>query len=534
MAGTAWTAGSACPNGCYLGTCMQSDLTVDGVTQTLEGDLSFANDVVIKNGGSLKVGPSGQLKIHAQHITIDAASNINANDIGTSTTCAGGSQTVSCTCTYYCNQTSTSSTNAPACYGTDRGSSSVSIYNGCCYSDYCSGSVTGGKYDRDDDLSISEGSVNGTVKGGGLVELFAQAVDVSGQITANATGSGASGGGILIATDTLTGGGAIQSSGGGTGGVGRVKLLRGASNMFTGSVTGTKADSPMPPLDLVSGSHPDPTRWYNDGLGDWYLAWSKPYSTANGYYYKLSTSPSTLPSQANGNGTFYQQESYVVKAKDLVQGSNYFHIVSVDSAFNVGTVKATQTVQINTVPPAVASMSHPVQRTWYQNNALYFTWTNPQDDSNFTGYYYVLDQHADTVPTSSSTFTTNKQVLLANTADGIWVFHIVNRDTRNATTNAAQHYVVYVGTEPMKENLSGSVFDASNSSAPLSGVTISINGGLFSTSSTSSGTYTFNGSLYVGHWEVTASKDGYISQTKVIDLVAGSPLNENFTLMKSP
>jgi hypothetical protein len=535
MAGTAWTAAaSACPNGCYLGGCMDADLTVDGVTQTLEGDLSFKNDVVIKNGGSLKVGPSGQLKIHAQHITIDAASNINANDVGDSTQCPAVAPT--CSCTYYCTQTA-SGTGGGACYGTDRAAtSSQYITNNCCYGGYCYGSApAASQYDRGDDLSISEGSVAGTVKGGGLVELFAQAVDVSGQITANATGTGASGGGILIATDTLTGAGAIQSSGGGSGGVGRVKLLRGASNMFSGSVTGTKADSPMPPLDLVSGSHPDSKRWYNDGLGDWYLAWSKPYATANGYYYKLSTSASTLPSQSNGNGTFYQQESYVVKAKDLVQGSNFFHIVSVDSAFNVGSVKATQSVQINTVPPTVASMSHPAQRTWYQNNALYFTWTNPQDDSNFTGYYYVLDQHADTVPTPSSTsFTTNKQVLLANTADGIWVFHIVNRDTRSAITKAAQHYVVYVGTEPMKENLSGSVFDASNNSAPLSGVTISINGGLFSTSSTSSGTYTFSGSLYVGHWEVTASKDGYTPQTKVIDLMAGMPLNENFTLMKTP
>jgi hypothetical protein len=420
-----------------------------------------------------------------------------------------------------------------ACYGASR-SGSTSLYSSCCYGNSCTASVSGGSYDRNDDLSISEGSMNGSTRGGGMVQLFASAVNVSGQITASATGSGASGGGILIAADTLTGAGAIQASGSGSGGVGRVKLLRGAGNMFTGSVTGTKADSPMPPLDLVSGSHPDPKRWYNDGLGDWFLAWSKPYATLNGYYYKVSTDPNTLPSQANGNGTFYQQESYVVKAASLTPGTNYFHIVSVDSAFNVGTVKATTSVQINATPPTVMSSSHPQQKTWYQNNALYFTWSNPQDDANFTGFYYVLDKHADTVPSPVATsFTTNKQVLLANTADGIWVFHIVNRDTRGAITKAARHYVVYVGSEPMKENLSGSVFDASNNSAPLSGVTLSINGGLFSTTSTSSGTYTFGGSLYVGHWEVTASKDGYLPQTKVIDLTAGMPLNENFTLMRT-
>jgi hypothetical protein len=49
-------------------------------------------------------------------------------------------------------------------------------------------------------------------------------------------------------------------------------------------------------------------------------------------------------------------------------------------------------------PPALASSSHPKERTWYQNDALYFTWTNEQADSNFTGYDYVLDRFADTLP----------------------------------------------------------------------------------------------------------------------------------------
>jgi hypothetical protein len=452
-----------------------------------------------------------------------------------------GSTSGSC-CTYsysgtcYCTASGTLSTQA-AGYGT-AGSASGTV-TGYCPSygtnRSCTASAASPTYDRDDDLSISEGSALGTVKAGGLLRLVAQSVDVKGQVTANATGSGPSGGGIFIAADSITGTGAIQAIGGGSGGQGRVKLLRGSTNGFTGSVTGKKADSPMPPLDVVSGSHPNPSRWYNDGLGDWFLAWSKPYSTLNGYYYKLSTDPNTLPSQAAGNGTFHQQETYVVQAKNLVQGKNYFHLVSVDSAFNVGNVKATASVQVNTEPPSVSSSSHPNQRTWYQNNALYFTWTNPQADDNFTGYYYVLDKLADTVPAQVTTsFTTNKQVLLANTPDGIWTFHIVNRDTRGAITKVARHYTVYVGTEPAKENLSGAVFDASNMSAPLGGVTISINHGLFSTTSTTSGTYTFGGNLYVGAWEVTASKLGYLPQTKSITLAAGTPLNENFTLMRAP
>jgi hypothetical protein len=537
--GTAWTAGTACPNGCYLGDCMQADLLVDGVTTTLEGDLAFKNDVVVKNGGSLKVGPTGVLKIRARSISIDSASNLNANDVGDETRGQGNPmQPVSCAYGS-CSMTSTCAVSASyGTAGTNACSGSISqycsMYGGTRSCNYVLPPAPA-VYDRDDDLSISEGSKVGTVKGGGLVRLVAQSVDVSGQITANASGSGASGGGIFIAADSITGAGAIQTTGNSGGGQGRVKLLRGATNGFTGSVTGKRSDSPMPPLDLVSGSHPNTDRWYNDGLGDWFLAWSKPYPTLNGYYYKASTDPNTLPNQAAGMGTFHQQETYVVKADQLMPGKNYFHIVSVDSAFNVGVVKATATLQLNTTPPTVTSSSHPAQRTWYQNSALYFNWSNPQDDVNFTGYYYVLDRYADTVPQQTTqSFTSNKQVLLSNTPDGIWTFHIVNRDTRGAVTKGARHYTVYVGMEPAKENLSGSVFDASNMSAPLSGVTISINHGLFTQTSTSSGTYTFGGQLYVGQWEVTASKVGYMPQTKMITLVAGTPLNENFTLTKSP
>ncbi|MBX7099331.1 MAG: hypothetical protein K1X89_16580 [Myxococcaceae bacterium] len=526
--GSGWTASTTCASGCYLGDCMQADLVIDGVTQTLEGDLAFANGVVVKNGGQLKVGPSGVLKLKAKTIVVDAASNINANAVGSSTQCPGGQRT--CSKPGYCSGSTTY--NLGACHGTSNQTSGTCYYGSYSYS--CSIASSGTAYDRLDDLSISPGSKYQNNLGGGQLQLVAGAVDLKGQLTANGT-DGASGGGILIAADTLTGSGAIQASGGGTspvGGVGVIKLLRGSTSSFTGSVTGTKAESVMPPLDLVSGSHPDSKRWYNDGAGDWYLAWSKPFPSLNGYYVKASTSADTVPSSTAGQGTFQQTETAVVKASALQQGQNYFHIVSVDSAFNVGTVKATALLNLNTTPPAVSSSSHPNERTWYQNDAVYLTWTNPQDDANFTGYYYAFDRMMDTRPDAANTFTTNKQVLLSNTQPGIWVFHLVNRDTRGATTLSAEHFVVYVGTELAKSNLSGSVFDASNSNAPLSGVTIKVNRGIFSATSTGSGTYTFGNSLYVGKWEVTAEKAGYLPQTKTIDLMEGMPLNENFTLTK--
>lgn len=537
MAGNGWTAAMSCSNGCYLGDCVQADLIIDGVTTTLEGDLKYSNSVIIRNQGQLRVGPSGQLKIRARTITVEANTTINANDVGDNTAGAGGSG--SC-CSYQSGSTCycTITANRGASYGT-------SGYAPGTVSQYCSSwggdrscsisSVAG--YDRDDDLSISEGSVYSANKGGGLVQLVAETVNVNGQITANAINAGGSGGGVLIAANELTGNGVIQASGAATspaGGNGRVKLLRGVtSNFFSGSIVGNNRSTVMPPLDVVSGSHPDPARWYNDGLGDWFLAWTKPFPTLTGYYYRVTTSPSTLPNNMAGNGTFHQTESHVVPASQLVAGTNYLHIVSVDSGFNVGTVKATATVNVNTTPPNISSPSHPTQRAWNGNNALYFQWTNPQADENYTGYYYVLDNYGDTVPPATmNNFTTNKQVLLANTPNGIWVFHLLNRDTRGATTKAARHYIVYVGAAPMQENLSGSVFDGSNNNAPLSGVTI--NRGLFNATTASNGTYTFGGNLYVGQWEVTASKAGYTPVRRTVTLAAGMPLNENFTLMAAP
>ncbi len=538
-AGTGWTQMQACANGCYQGACMLADLVIDGVTQTLEGDLAYSNSVVVKNGGQLKVGPSGWLKLHAKTISVlDSASNINANQVGDGGSFPSTTTYVYSYCdytgaapgTYYycCNGVNGYNYTSVTCYG-DVATSCVGTLNPC--SGY---SGSGGAIPpMPDDLGVAEGSPYSSQLGGGLVELVAQSITVNGQITSNAASSSGTGGTVLLAADTVTGSGAVQTSGGITG---MVKVLHGSTDTYSGSISDNGAPvvkTVMPPLDLVSGSHPDQSRWYNDGLGDLYLAWSKPFSSLNGYYFHVSQSLGDLPGPSNG--TFMQGETHVVKAADLSEGTNFFHIVSVDSQVNVGTVKARFKVNVNSTPPSITSSSHPSERTWYQNNAIYLTWTNPQDDANFTGYYYLFDHYADTVPTAATGhLLTAKQTLLANTADGIWGFHLVNKDTRGATTQQAAHYIVYVGTEPAKENVSGSVFDASNGNAPLSGVTISINRGIFTTTSTSSGTYTFNGNVYVGTWDITASATGYISQTKSISLAQGNPLNVNFTLMKGP
>ncbi len=543
--GSGWDAGVSCLYECYKGACTQNDLVIDGTTQTLEGDLKYSNSVTVRNLGQLKVGPTGILKLRAKTITLDSNTNINANDLGTDTRGQGSTSGSSC-CSYLSGSTCYCTVTGGSGSGSSYGTSGAS-YSGTSASAYCSwwggtrsctlsSQSAGSIYDRDDDLSISMGSQwTSSNKGGGLVQLIADTVTVNGQITSNSTGAGASGGGVLIAANQISGTGVIQASGAGaspTGGNGRVKLLRGTTNQFfSGTIAGNSRTSPMPPLDLVSGSHPEQTKWYNDGLGDWFLAWSKPFPSLVGYYWKLSTSASTLPSSAAGNGTLIQAETIQVPAAQLGQGANYVHIVSVDSAFNVGTVKATQVVLVNTLAPTIASPSHPTQKSWGGTPAIALNWTNPQADSNFSGYYFVLDHYADTVPVvNPNNFTSNKQVILSNTPDGIWAFHLVNADTRGAITKAAAHYIVYIGANPGSGNVSGSVFDGSNNNAPMANVALSINHGLFMTTTAANGTYTFSNTLPAGTWEITASKAGYKPVTQSVTVAASGSVNQNFTL----
>lgn len=61
-----------------------------------------------------------------------------------------------------------------------------------------------------------------------------------------------------------------------------------------------------------------------------------------------------------------------------------------------------------------------------------------------------------------------------------------------------------------------------------------MNRGLWTANSTSSGTYTFNNTLYEGTWEVTASKAGYAPVTKTVTITAGNTTNENFVLQPLP
>jgi hypothetical protein len=389
-------------------------------------------------------------------------------------------------------------------------------------------------------------------KGGGVLRLIAPVISVAGQITANGAnggsatasytggGGGGSGGGVLLAADDLTFSGAIsalkgaggtasgsRSYAGGAGADGRVKLLYGAQHTLTGSVTGAKTEGLLPPLTITSATHPDQTLVYNDDFTNFDLTWSKPFPSVLGYYVKTDTTNSTVPTPSGG--TFLAAENLTVDRSALVQGDNFFHIVPIDGTSAVGTVQGWFKLQLNTKAPTITSSSHPNQTTWTTNNTVFYAWTFPVADQNVVGVHYVSDHFANTVRTMSDTFVdvSQKQQILSSLADGVWFFHVVSEDTHGYLTKSAAHYQVRIGADPGAGTILGQVIDSQ--SQPVNGASITVNRGLFTASSNTSGNYNLQ-NVIAGTWEVTASKVPYAPAVKSVTVADQNSSTVNFKL----
>jgi hypothetical protein len=306
----------------------------------------------------------------------------------------------------------------------------------------------------------------------------------------------------------------------------------GASSSSTDRATASRAPSrargPLPPLTLTSTTHPDPTLIYNDAFTQATFAWSQSFPSRLGYYYRADAVATTVPSPANG--TFLAAESVSIARSSFVAGANYFHIVSVDATSTVGTAQSSFEVVVNTTPPSISSSSHPNQTAWVNNPAVFFSWTLPVPDASLKGVHYVFDPYANTVPTTTDTFLpiTQKQLLVSNVANGIWVFHVISRDTRDALTTQAAHYQVRIGTDPGSGTLSGQVVDGS--SQPVSGATVAVNRGLFTQTTTSTGNYSFS-AVPAGSWEIEATKaGGTVATVKTATITSGAPTTVNFVV----
>jgi hypothetical protein len=105
-------------------------------------------------------------------------------------------------------------------------------------------------------------------------------------------------------------------------------------------------------------------------------------------------------------------------------------------------------IQINTAAPQIASSSHPSQTAWSASTDVFYSWTFLVPDASVAGEHYVLDHFAETIPTASDTFVpvTQKTLLRAGLASGIWFLHVVSEDTRGYLTRQADHYQARIGT----------------------------------------------------------------------------------------
>jgi hypothetical protein len=574
-AGTGYTQGTACSTFCSQGSCANTGLVVDGnANATLDGDNVYQGDVIIQNTSTLRA-TTGVLRIHAKNVTIDVSSSLIIQPTGNNSSGRGADGGTK-TCQYCCSYTWCS---CSYCYASDpvtvggggggHGLAGATATTGYQYNGTCDGggqgkcsaySQGGAAYARPD-IDETMGSMGGACTsgspghGGGLLVIDAETITVAGTISAmGEAASGCAGGGsggmvILRASKNLTITGAVFAQGGpgggtlgGAGGDGVVKLLYGDAKTITGAVSGVTYQSLIPPLDLSSATHPDSTHWYNDGAPSFDMAWSRPFSTDNGYYRATNTTLAFVPA-ADANSRYQTGEAAVFAPSPLASGVNYFHAVSVGPAAVLGTVESRYSVKVNSAVPSVTSSSHASSTTWYNNPDAFITWTLPGSIANTDvgSFYWVLDRFETTIPTTQSNQqpmnladpASSMRLLLPGNAQGVWFFHVLWADTMGYLTKSAATFQFQVGPTAGLGygGLSGTVSQAGSPSTLLANVSITLNRGMATGTTSASGVYTFtSSSLIAESYEIRASKAGFADYVGTVAIVNGQTTIFNFAM----
>jgi hypothetical protein len=546
--GSGWATGTTCSTFCYKGDCAQLNLLLDNQTTTLDGEQVYAGDVVLKNNSRINIGPKGWLRIRAANITVDATSSIEAPAVGNDPSGEGADRgTYSCRYSGCSRSVSGTATASGGGYGTAGGNGTGSSTYNCYYGTnrYCTPSSPGGKANDAYVSHIHMGSSGGsctTANGGGMIDLIAETkLDVAGNLTANGGAgagncAGGSGGGIRLVAEAVSVTGIISVAGGSPrGGQGRIKILHGSQHTVSGTFTGVVEQSFLPPLELLSSTHPDATLTYNDDFASFNISWTRPYSNNAGYYYDVNTSLPTSQSHVpDSQSTWLTTESQTFQPSALKTGTNYFHVVPFSAGATIGTIESNFKVNINSTPPTIASSSHPTSSQWFDLPTAVFTWTDPIAEKNFTRYYFVFDRFADTIPTKADsklpvgTKTTYKPNLPAGS---IWYLHVISEDTMGYLTKQARHFRIQVGPDPGLGGISGSIKDA-KSNQPIDGVKITLNRGYKSTTSAGNGSYFFSNNVpaTVNDYELKAEKTGYATYTAQVKVSQGQNTSLNILL----
>ncbi|TFG34033.1 hypothetical protein EU527_05380 [Candidatus Thorarchaeota archaeon] len=96
--------------------------------------------------------------------------------------------------------------------------------------------------------------------------------------------------------------------------------------------------------------------------------------------------------------------------------------------------------------PSIHSNTHPDQGTWYSNQRPQINWTEPADVNSIVGYYYILNQYPNTVPTKlNGIYTTVTGLEIdEDLASGIWYFHVVAVDSEGNIGSNPAHYTISI------------------------------------------------------------------------------------------
>jgi hypothetical protein len=536
-----WSVQQECSTYCAgSGQCALDGLPITTNTN-LDGEVFVQGEVHVYTGATL-TSPTGNLTLHADTITVDLGGSIVAAATGLNSRGAGHNGTYTLTVGAVCLLAQ--SGGAGGSYGS-AGGGGPAAWGSSVDSEVDPGSP-GGSPGESPGVPLPPGG-----SGGGVLRLYASTVTIAGQVSANGLpgqanlaegstyGGGGSGGGILVAADSVTISGAVSAVGGasegtssqcvaaaGPGGNGRVKILWGSAHSITGTLSGTVSQALLPPIPITSTSDPNPALVYNDGLPSLLLSWNKAFPSVAEYFALLDTSASGPPTAASGLLVTTDYTSFAPSA--LVAGANYFHIVPVDTASNVGTVETVFEVQINSSGPTVSSTTHPDPTAWSTNVNPDFAWSFPQGDASVSGSYYVFDHEGLTLPDTLATFVpvSQKTLLITGVQSGVWVFHVVSVDTGGNRTKAASHYRINIGTDPGSGSLVGTVVDGSSS--PVSGATVSVNNGLYAQATNAAGQYNI-ATMTAGTWQVTASASGH-SAAATATVTSGGATTQNFVL----
>ncbi len=225
-------------------------------------------------------------------------------------------------------------------------------------------------------------------------------------------------------------------------------------------------DKPASP-QVTSSTHPDSSRWYEEGKVQFQLMASPKWSGIECFYWAFDRDP-RRPADPN---QFQRTAESLVTLKVEEPGLWYFHAMVRDKAGNLSE-PARFTVRIagsELPPPALSSPTHPLEEEPVNNPDPLFAWEDRYEGHfQVAGYVYKLSQEPSETLTARDSFTTERSAQFQGVGEGTWYFHAtsVGKDGKpGALVSRRKAVVMRVG------KVSG-VFLQKDGTTPLSGAKV--------------------------------------------------------------